>query len=564
MSRDDRRPYARRVPPPTRRGLSPRNGEIPDRELDLALDAVRTELAELRREVAAIECSRAWRMGHALAGAGYRLRGRRSLTGGAPGAALARIDRLLEALPVLRAGRNTAGATGEGRAPDDAERPVVAAAIAAAPVASLVPWPGEWDVARAAAAGAGCAIETLVPAGAGVHATDRPLPAPAPARRWHAEALAAAACERIVLMAPGARRPAPRWLASLDGKLPVLLAGVGLVATRADIERAGGLARWHETREAFAGLARRLGIANSKEPTASVAIVVGTRDQASARGGDLPFAEGMARSLSASGRSSIVLALDDAAQPRARSAQVALHVRGRARRILRGDQLNVLWIISHPDEVNDDECAAYDLVCAAGAPLTEALRRRTACSVLLLEQATDPSRFRPVGPRTRDVVFVGNAVGRTRPVIETIARAGVDLHLWGRGWTGSAARHLRGDHVPHSDLPALYASARVVLNDTWPDMRRAGIVPNRVFDALACGACVVSDSIAGAGGRFGGALRTSADPAGLRAHVLDLLDNPDAASAMGLAAAEQVRREHGFDERARRLLAVLEGGAGRY
>jgi hypothetical protein len=67
----------------------------------------------------------------------------------------------------------------------------------------------------------------------------------------------------------------------------------------------------------------------------------------------------------------------------------------------------------------------------------------------------------------------------------------------------------------------------------------------------------VSDDVAGAQGRFGGALRTSNDPIALRAHVLDLLDDPAAALELGLAAAEEVRREHGFDARSRTLMAAL-------
>jgi spore maturation protein CgeB len=198
-------------------------------------------------------------------------------------------------------------------------------------------------------------------------------------------------------------------------------------------------------------------------------------------------------------------------------------------------------------------------VCTASATLAHTLRRRTACPVLTLEQATDPVRFRPRGARTRDAVFVGNATGRRRPVVEVIADAGIDLHIWGRGWTGSAARHVRGEYLPDDELPRVYASARVVLNDTWPDMRAAGILPNRVFDALACGACVVSDDVVGAKGRFGGALLTSDDPTVLRSHVLGLLADPSAALELGRAAANTVRREHGFDARARTMLAALEG-----
>jgi glycosyltransferase involved in cell wall biosynthesis len=542
----------------TPRQLGPKSGDIPEREADLAIDAARSDLIELRRELAAIGSSRAWRLGHGVAMLGRRALGRHVLTDGAPHAAIARIDRLLGAVPVLRGARPVTAADTAPRS-GRAQVTTTAAVLSGGPaVASLVPWPGEWEVAHQAAANAGCAVEVLLPAGAAPGRWSHCLPVPSPARRWHHAALGAATCERVVLLAPGACVPDKRWLAELSARSPLLLPAVALVATRAQIELAGGLDPWREPEAAFADLAGRLGTAEQDHVEAvTFAIVAGTRDATARGGGDLPFADGMARALTAAGCPAVSVSLDGSTRSAARSAPIVVHVRGRQRRMLRGDQRNVLWIISHPDDVGDEECAAYDLVCTASATLADALRRRTACSVLVLEQATDAARFRPAGPRTRDVVFVGNAVGRRRPVVEAIAATDVDLHIWGRGWTGAAARRVRGEHLPDGDLPGVYASARIVLNDTWPDMRAAGILPNRIFDALACGACVVSDDVAGAQGRFGGALRTSDDPLALRAHVLDLLDDPGAALELGLAAGEEARREHGFDARSRTLMAAL-------
>ena len=42
-----------------------------------------------------------------------------------------------------------------------------------------------------------------------------------------------------------------------------------------------------------------------------------------------------------------------------------------------------------------------------------------------------------------------------------------------------------------------------MLADHWDDMREHGFISNRIYDALACGAVVVSDDVAGLDGRFG-------------------------------------------------------------
>ncbi len=102
-------------------------------------------------------------------------------------------------------------------------------------------------------------------------------------------------------------------------------------------------------------------------------------------------------------------------------------------------------------------------------------------------------------------------------------------------------------------VAAAYASARVVLNDHWPDMAAGGFVSNRVFDVLAAGGVVVTDPVAG---------------------LSDVLDVPTLAVADGrhrlasssvrrtrgrgaeerMAVARGSAREHSFDARARVLL----------
>jgi spore maturation protein CgeB len=56
----------------------------------------------------------------------------------------------------------------------------------------------------------------------------------------------------------------------------------------------------------------------------------------------------------------------------------------------------------------------------------------------------------------------------------------------------------RLDHVPPTDHPAFYSSSRFTLNLTRADMVAAGYSPSvRLFEASACGACILSDEWAG-------------------------------------------------------------------
>jgi len=111
--------------------------------------------------------------------------------------------------------------------------------------------------------------------------------------------------------------------------------------------------------------------------------------------------------------------------------------------------------------------------------------------------------------------------------------------------------------VPNHQLGAMYAAAGVVLNDHWDDMRADGFVSNRLFDAAASGARVVTDDVAGLAGLFGASVQVAHDAGELAALVRsDDLDGVFGTREERRAVADQVRREHSFLHRARRLLDV--------
>ncbi len=69
---------------------------------------------------------------------------------------------------------------------------------------------------------------------------------------------------------------------------------------------------------------------------------------------------------------------------------------------------------------------------------------------------------------------------------------------------------------PTTSCAASTARPAIVLCDHWPDMRAAGFRSNRLYDALACGALVVCDRVAGLDGSLGDAVLTYEGRAELR------------------------------------------------
>jgi O-antigen biosynthesis protein len=100
----------------------------------------------------------------------------------------------------------------------------------------------------------------------------------------------------------------------------------------------------------------------------------------------------------------------------------------------------------------------------------------------------------------------------------------------------------------------MYRSAGVVLNDHWPDMAHNGFLSNRLFDAVAAGARVVSDDAVGIKEVFGESVAVYQTPSELA--ELCSGANRDAWGSQDEISkrANQIGIEHSFDQRAKVLV----------
>ncbi len=221
------------------------------------------------------------------------------------------------------------------------------------------------------------------------------------------------------------------------------------------------------------------------------------------RWGDTHFAASLAAALRELGQEVVVDRRPEWDRASGRHDDVVLVLRGLVRHDPAPVSTSLLWVISHPEDVTPEEARGYDRVLAASPTWT---RRRRARSTPLL-QATDPALFHPSAgaPDTGDpVLFVGNSRRVLRPVVRDALAAGLPLAVYGDLWAGLVPDEVvRARSVPNDALAAAYASAGVVLNDHHEEMRRDGFVSNRLFDAVASGARVITDPVAGLAELFG-------------------------------------------------------------
>ncbi|HXE43951.1 MAG TPA: glycosyltransferase [Conexibacter sp.] len=283
------------------------------------------------------------------------------------------------------------------------------------------------------------------------------------------------------------------------------------------------------------------------------------------RWGDTHFARALADELGRRGHRARLEVLAEWDAPERPPTHVTIHLRGLWPYVPRhaGDELNVLWNISHPDLLTTAECDAFDLVLTPSARHAEQLAAATCTPVEVLEQATDPIVFFPeTDPaHVRELVFVGNSRGIFRPILRDLLDGRPprrDLAVWGQGWGGLLPDGLlAGEHLPNEQVRRAYASAAIVLNDHWDDMREQGIVSNRVYDALACGALVVSDHLAELEERFSDAVVTYRTPEDLRAQIDALLADPAQRAERAARGRAAVLAGHTFRHRVDALLASI-------
>jgi GT2 family glycosyltransferase len=281
--------------------------------------------------------------------------------------------------------------------------------------------------------------------------------------------------------------------------------------------------------------------------------------------GDTHFASSLATALRRHGQDVVSYRRGTHSSSMSYLDDVVLGIRGLEVITPQPGKLNILWIISHPDDVDPAELSGFDVVFAASAPWSRWMSELCARPVLPLHQAVDVERLishrTPIGLGTRPI-FVGSMhAQRHRQAVLDAVEADVRLVIHGPGWEDTpAASCVASSYVPNSDLPHLYREQGLVLADHWPDMAKNGFIANRVFDAVAAGARVISDDVRGIEEMFDGMVRVYRDVDDIRRLCArgenDLFPPPEILER----TSQRVAEEHSFDARARVLVETAVRG----
>lgn len=296
--------------------------------------------------------------------------------------------------------------------------------------------------------------------------------------------------------------------------------------------------------------------------TLSIAIKIGVPSHAQAHEwGDFHFAKALQQELILLGHNCRIDILPEWYGTQCREDDVALVLRGLSEYEPDPARINLMWMISHPDKIQPFELEQYDHIFVASAPHCATLSEQLQVPVSVLPQCTDTTRFSLINEDLDDgrLLFVGNSRLQLRPIVDHSIQADLDIHVHGGRWEELIPkRYIKGIHLNNETLVEHYSGCRVLLNDHWDTMLEYGFISNRLFDAAACGACIVSDDVAGLEDMFDGLVYTyDGSPEDLKDVVAKASAERSEKQAARAALAAKIAEEHSFKARARSIHETL-------
>jgi GT2 family glycosyltransferase len=171
---------------------------------------------------------------------------------------------------------------------------------------------------------------------------------------------------------------------------------------------------------------------------------------------------------------------------------------------VRKDQVNILWVISHPDLLSEKELNKYDHIFVASKKYTEKLNLfidNKSIDYLPQASAFDENKLNLEilsNVPEHEILFIGNSRNEYREVVKWCVEKELPLSVYGGGWDKLIPKkYIKGNFIENELIPYYYKRAKVVLNDHWDDMKKNGFISNRIYDVLAVGGTILTDYVVG-------------------------------------------------------------------
>jgi len=223
-------------------------------------------------------------------------------------------------------------------------------------------------------------------------------------------------------------------------------------------------------------------------------------------------------------------------------------------------RFHIMWNISHPEDVSIDEYNLYDYVFFASERMKKELGPliRPKSDVLLQCVDDEIMTYEEKGKKEYELLFVGNSRKIYRQILKDLLPTEHKLAVYGREWEDFPVHeYVVNDYMDNDKVGQAYHDAKILLNDHWDDMKQYGVISNRIFDALAVGAFVISDHIQEIEEVFEGSVITYQSKDDLKKKVDYYLKNDKERELLAKRGQEIVLNKHTFRKRIERIISEL-------
>ena len=214
--------------------------------------------------------------------------------------------------------------------------------------------------------------------------------------------------------------------------------------------------------------------------------------------GDYHFGINLQREFIKRGCPSKIQLLDDWEKLDDGIYDIVIVLRGLSIYTPKSQHYNIMWNISHPDDITFGEYEKYDKVYIASTYWAEKIDELVNVDVEALLQCTNPELFHKEYSQEYDteLLFVGNSRLIYRKILKDLLPTEHKLDVYGAMWEGLIDdEYIKDEYIPNNQLHKAYSSTKILLNDHWDDMREKGFISNRIFDAIACQTVILTDHV---------------------------------------------------------------------
>ena len=276
--------------------------------------------------------------------------------------------------------------------------------------------------------------------------------------------------------------------------------------------------------------------------------------------GDQHFAVGMKKEFEKLGYKANVLPRDCWYDQSRAGYVIVLRGKNPYYRPMGDNRKYIMWNISHPDDVTIDEYNSYDYVFFASQKMHDELASKLHVPSGVAQQCVDDSAmvYEEGHDKQYELLFVGNSRHVFRPILKDLIPTEHKLTVYGRHWEKFPVQdYVVSDYMDNSKVGQAYHDAKILLNDHWDDMRENGIISNRIFDALAVGAFIISDDIPEIHELFGDNVVTYHGREDLKEKIDYYLKHEEERDAKAKAGQKIALNGHTFRDRVAVMVKVI-------